>query len=458
MSAAAEARWAPKTSRLVRAMSVSAAGALASGVFSIAATKILALQLGPPGMAVLGTLEQIRDTGVVAATLNGRTAVIQGASSREGSARREYLRTAALLFAAATGITSSALALAPQWIGRWAGLPAANLPLVRWLALTVALGSLFGFLSAVLNAAGAIGRISLVQLASPGAMALLSWSASRFGGTSWLPVLLTLAAASSAAAAGVAVWSERETVRHWWRGAGPWFRARASSPFFSIAAAMLVAGLAGTGALVTVRAGILHGQGLTAAGQFDAAWGLSMNQVTLVLASLQTYCLPALARSRDREDHARQMARMLTLAAPVAALVIAAIALAKPILLDLFYSHAFEEAARYLRWTLLGDYLKVTSWILSISMLAAADMRMFLATDLAVAAVFAGAARLLARWWTPAEAAAIAFLLMNLAHLALCGVYAHRRHGFRWTGWCAAAWAGGAALVATASALSWRIA
>lgn len=456
MSTAAEARWTPKTSRLVRAMSVSAVGALGSGLVSITATKILAIGLGPGGMAVLGTLEQIRDTGVVAATLNGRTAVVQGVSMCDGIARREYLRTAAMLFAAATGLTSAVLALAPRLLARWAGLPAANLAMVRWLALTVALASLFGFFNALLNAAGAIGRIALIQLASPGAMALLAWPTSRFGGTRWLPVLLTLAAASSAAAASAAVRAERETIRRWWSGAGPWFRAQASAHFFSIAAAMLAAGLAGTGALVTVRAGILHGQGLTAAGQFDAAWGLSMNQVTLVLASLQTYCLPALARSRDKEERARQLARMLTLAAPLAAVTIAVVALAKPVLLELFYSRAFEDAARYLRWTLIGDYLKVTSWILSISMLAAADMRIFLATDLAVALVFAGSARALARWWTPAEAAAMAFVLMNVAHLAICGVYVHRRHGFRWTGWCAAAWTGGAALVAAASALGWR--
>ena len=52
------------------------------------------------------------------------------------------------------------------------------------------------------------------------------------------------------------------------------------------------------------------------------------------------------------------------MAALAAAGAIAAIALLKPWLLTLFYSAAFRPAAGYLRWTLLGDYLKVTSWIL----------------------------------------------------------------------------------------------
>ena len=165
---------------------------------------------------------------------------------------------------------------------------------------------------------------------------------------------------------------------------------------------------------------------------------------------------PALAWSQSKGERVAQMARMLTLAAPVAAVTIAVVALAKPWLLELFYSRAFADAARYLRWTLLGDYLKVTSWILSISMLAAADMRIFLATDLAVAGVFLGSARALTHWRTPEEAAAMAFVLMQAAHLVICGVYTHRRHGFRWRGWCAAAWLAGAALVTAASAAGWR--
>ena len=439
-------------------MSVSAAGALASGLLSITSTKILALALGPAGMALLGTLEQIRDTGVVAASLNGRTALVQGASARQGDARREYVRTVAGLFLTATAVVAAVLLAAPGIVARWAGLAAgpAQLGMLRWLALTVALTGVFVFLGALINAAGAIGRMALLQMAGPGAMALLAWPLSRGGPSGRLAVLLTLAAGSSAAAAALAVWGERATIGEWWRGAGQWFTRAASGRFSSIAAAMLVAGLGSTGALLAVRAGILHGQGLSAAGRFDAAWGISMNQVTLVLASLQTYCLPALARSHSKEDRAAQMARMLTLAAPVAAVTIAVVALAKPWLLELFYSRAFADAARYLRWTLLGDYLKVTSWILSISMLAAADMRIFLATDLAVAGVFLGSARALAHWRTPAEAAAMAFVLMQAAHLAICGVYTHRRHGFRWSGWCAAAWLGGAALVAAASTAGWR--
>ncbi len=80
------------------------------------------------------------------------------------------------------------------------------------------------------------------------------------------------------------------------------------------------------------------------------------------------------------------------------------IALTKPILLPLLYSPAFLGAGRYLRWTLLGDYLKVASWILSIPMLARPARAVFLASDLAASGVFLISAILFSRWRSPLRA------------------------------------------------------
>src|SRR5665213_2311500 len=90
--------WRP----MVAAMGKTGGGAIASSLLSALGTKIIAVTLGPGAVALLGTLQQLRDGAVTAATANGRTALVQGASALEGVARREYLRTAALLFASGT--------------------------------------------------------------------------------------------------------------------------------------------------------------------------------------------------------------------------------------------------------------------------------------------------------------------------------------------------------------------
>jgi len=220
--------------------------------------------------------------------------------------------------------------------------------------------------------------------------------------------------------------------------------------------AMLAGGSAAALVLLAARARILHQQGFAVAGQFDAAWAISMNHVSLVLASLQTFCLPLLAGTPDRAERNAQLTRMLTAAALAAAVVVCVLALLKPVVLALFYSDAFREAARYLRWTLVGDYLKVSSWVLSIPMLASADMRAFLAADLSAFAVFAAGAAILGHFRGAAEGTAMAFVAMYAAHLAICGSIAWRRYGFRPGSKIILIWTAGLLAVVAVSAATWR--
>ncbi len=205
--------------------------------------------------------------------------------------------------------------------------------------------------------------------------------------------------------------------------------------------------------LLATRARILQHQGLEAAGEFDAAWAISMNYVSLLLGSLQTYCLPELAS--DPTVRAAHLRRMLTAAALAAALAACGLAIFKPAVIALLYSEAFRGAAHLLRWTLVGDYLKISSWVLSISMLAAADMRAFLGADLVAYTVFAAGAAVAARFRGAAEGAAMGFVLMYAAHLLVCGWIVIRRYGFRPGARLVTLWMAGLAAVAAISALTW---
>jgi len=84
-------------------MSQSGLGALASGLLSAVATKMLAAVGGPAALAMLTTLQQLRQMALVGATGNGQTALVRGASALEGVEQTEYVRTVLCIFAAATG-------------------------------------------------------------------------------------------------------------------------------------------------------------------------------------------------------------------------------------------------------------------------------------------------------------------------------------------------------------------
>ncbi len=435
------------------------AGSLASGVLRAVAVKILASQAGPAAVALLGSLEQTRQTALGPATLNGQTALVQGASALEGSERREYLRTAALLVAAATLASVVALAAAPARVARFAGLPEGMESLVVRLALPLALSSAFVFLSALLAALGAVGELAWLKIAASLAMAAAAWPAATALGHGSPPALVHLlsfsAAVSVAAALGMLA-RYRATLSEWFRGPVRLWTMRAARRFLSISGAMLATGVVSSAALLVVRARIVHTAGLAEAGQFDAAWSISMNHVTVVLGAVQVYCLPQLAGAGTTARQTEHLRGALAVTAAVVAPGIALLAALKPLALTVFYSGAFHPAALYLRWTLLGDYLKCTSWILSLAILARAEMRAFLATDLAAYGVFVAGSWMLARWFSAAESAAMAFVLMYATHLCLCYAWLHWRHSFTFGAKTAAIWMAGLALVAVSSAAAWN--
>src|SRR4051812_23463197 len=85
-----------------RAMIRTGGASAASGLCSMAAAKIVASVAGPAGLGLLSTLQQTRQTALIAATLNGQTALVQGVSARDGEARSAFIRTVMLLIAIAT--------------------------------------------------------------------------------------------------------------------------------------------------------------------------------------------------------------------------------------------------------------------------------------------------------------------------------------------------------------------
>ncbi len=61
------------------------------------------------------------------------------------------------------------------------------------------------------------------------------------------------------------------------------------------------------------------------------------------------------ASERERREHIGNVLRVAMLGTTP---IIVAIALAKPLVLTILYSAAFQPAGEYLRWTLAGDYFK----------------------------------------------------------------------------------------------------
>ncbi len=440
-------------------MAQTGGSSLVSGFLSMLAVKIVAVALGPTQVALLSSLQQLRQSAVTGATLTGQTALVQGTSALSGSGRREFLRTSIVLMAIATFVVSGVMMAFPEWVGRQAGLPTNRSGMSTYLIMAVIPAVAFVFLAAMMNAAGAIGSLALVQLAAPATMAMMAYPiASRVARGSdqlWV-VMLAFSSLAAALAASWALYIDRERLHGWIRGSGRWWDGSAVGRFFAISGSMFVSGMFSSWIVLAVRGQVVRSEGLAVGGQFDAAWAISMNQAGLVLASLQSYYLPTLARTQDPEERSAHIGKVLTVAATGGAAMIAVLAALKPTVITGLYSGQFTGAARYLRWTLAGDYLKITSWILSIPFVASGNMKAFLTADLAAYGMFALTAFGLTRWFDAGESAAMAFLTMYAVHTVFCGLWLSVRGEFRPDKRMIAVWTGGLGLVVASSAAFWE--
>ena len=457
---------------LLSAMGKTGAASLLGSLLNAGATKVLAVYAGPVAVAMWATLQQTRQAALVIATGNGQTALVQGASRLAGPCRGAYVRTVASIFLGLTLLALALLAVGRRFAGQGGQLTLTGISSASLISLAapVFLSSVFVFQSALLNVLQGAGSLASVQaLASLATLlstvlVIMLLPSQGPGGMTPAPllVIMTLAGAASCAIAAAALFPHKRTIGEWFSREETVWSFSAARHFFSIAGAMWVSGVLASLVLLLVRGRITASQGLTVTGQFDAAWNISMNQAALVLASMQTHYLPEVARAPSGADGAaqrrRQISETLKTGSLVAALVIAAVACMKPWILQILYAAAFRPAAGFLRWTLLGDYLKVSSWILSIPLLAMGDLQSFLLADLAAYGAF-----LVASFWLTASVgaatgASVGFVVMYLAHLICCAFFLYWKHQFMPHASAVRSWLVGMGLVLAGSALTWRLA
>ena len=198
-----------------------------------------------------------------------------------------------------------------------------------------------------------------------------------------------------------------------------------------LGAAFMISGFLTLGAAYLVRIIILQGEGVAAAGLYQAAWALSGLFVGVVLQAMGTDFYPRLTAAAD--DNAtvtrlvgEQIQVSLLIAGPG---VVGTMALSH-IAVNAFYSVEFSAAAETLRWLCLGMMFRVVSWPMGYIIVAKGWQKTFVALEALAAILHVGFAALL----VPVlgiNGSGIAFTLLYVSHGLIVYLVVHRNCGFR---------------------------
>ena len=199
-----------------------------------------------------------------------------------------------------------------------------------------------------------------------------------------------------------------------------------------LGAAFMLAGLATTVSLLLVRGFITQELGMEAAGQFAAAWGITMTYVGFLLGAMAADYYPRLTEViNDRSAATRLMNDQAQLGLAIGGPILLLLIGLAPWALELLYSAEFAPAAELLQWQMVGNVFKLASWPLAFSIVAAARSKTFFLMELSFNIVF------LALIWLllpvlGLQVAAIAFLLGYVVYFATVNILVHILQGFRW--------------------------
>lgn len=436
-------------------------GSVGQLLFGIVTTKILAVTIGPSGIGLFSLLKQTLQSAILAGSLNGQNAVVQGLSSRDVDERRDYLVTTFWLILLA-GVAGSVLLviLAPQVASLiFHDTGAATVRLLRWMALPMFLGVLFTFISGLMNAERALGRLALVQVINAAITCGLAWPVScmvRAGYVISFIWMLTVAQAITL------VWALMASYRSGWlaaiihRGAGK-LEQNACCHFLRLAIATLVTGLLTSGAALLVRSFVVQSSGYRGAGVFDVAWTISMIYVTLVLTSFTTYYLPTLSATRTVEARVELISRVMRFAIATMVPLVCGVIVLRPLVVRMLYSHEFMPALNTMRWMMLGDYFKVTSFVLSMTVIAFPRMKIYIWTELGWSVGFLAISRMGINGMGHIEAVGIAFLIMYAVYFFVFVYIAAAEHRYNFFRTDLPRWLAGLCFLGAVSAVHWQV-
>lgn len=443
---------------LIAAILKTGSGSIASLLFNMASMKIMAVFLGPAGVGLYSILRQTVLT-LAAVGLGGQTALVQGVSCKVGVERDTYIRTAFWLYVCGTLCTVALIEIfAPLIASMMLGKNVEQYEtLIRWIALPVVLSNTYIFLKALLNGYRAIGKLAIVEISGPFVMLLIVYPVCIWVGMGYALAFVWMI---SAAQMAMILFSFNVARKNGWllpifELHQPAIDLTAALHFSRFAGAMLATALLSTCAVLAVRTMITRHGGLHEAGLFDLAWALSGAYVMALLSAFGTYYMPVLSgmsNAPDRLIFIRQVIRLSTLL--MIPMIVSVIVL-KPLLVKILYTEEFLPSLDIVRWMLMGDYFKITAWVLAVPALANADTKVYFWTEVFWYVGFGLLSALAIFVFEQLQGISIAFIVLYACYVIFYLRYVQRNYGLHLTPDALHPWLGGLCVVVIASLFTW---
>jgi len=343
--------------------------------------KILAFYVGPAGYAALGQFQNAVQMITTFASGAINTGVTKYTAEYFDNEAKQHLvwRTAGTIALSGSLVTAVLIAVFNKPLASWFLKDINYGGVFLWFSATLVLFVFNTLLLAILNGKKDIARYVLVNIAgSIFSLVVISIMAVKLG---LYGVLVALAINQSI--------TFFITLLICYKA--PWFKVRyliggidkqTALNLGKYTAMALTSAACVPFSHILVRNHLGETLGWAAAGYWEAMWRLSSAYLMLITTTLSVYYLPKLSELNDPNDIKREIMQGYKIILPIAALSGLFIYLLRDNVIGLLFTQDFSPMRDLFGWQMLGDTLKIGSWILAYLMLGKAMFKLFMISEI----------------------------------------------------------------------------
>ncbi len=139
---------------------------------------------------------------------------------------------------------------------------------------------------------------------------------------------------------------------------------------------------------MVVREYIGSNLGWSSAGYWQGIWYISSMYLMVVTTSLGVYYLPRLSEIEDKSELKEEMLYGYRVILPIVIFLAFGIYIFREYIVYIAFTKSFMPMVELFKWQLIGDVVKISSWLLSYLMLAKAMTRLYIYTEIVFSLLF----------------------------------------------------------------------
>ncbi len=141
--------------------------------------------------------------------------------------------------------------------------------------------------------------------------------------------------------------------------------------------------------LLFIRNYIGSNIGWDEAGYWQGMYYISTMYLLIVTTSLGVYYLPKLSEIEDKKELKKEILNGYIIIMPIVTILALTIYFFRIYIIDIAFTKEFTPMLELFKWQLIGDVIKIASWLLGYLMLAKAMTKVFIITEIIFGIIFA---------------------------------------------------------------------